>query len=116
MSFEGAERRETPLGERPPDNQRAVFLDELGREIARVWPELRAERVRSADGLPTRLVVTRRDSVAREEVGCDFDAETGWWFIWLWGEEEPQRIGHVRAIPLVARSVASVMGLRTLAV
>jgi hypothetical protein len=92
MSFEGPQHRETRPDQPTPDNQRAVLLDELSCEITRVWPDLRVERV----SLPTRLVVTKHESDAREEVGCDFDAGTGWWFVWLWADKQSQRIGHVR--------------------
>ncbi|KAB2351473.1 hypothetical protein [Actinomadura rudentiformis] len=112
MSFDGPKHRGTRPDQSTPDSQRAVLLDELGRELVCACQELRVERV----GLPTRLVVTKHGSEACEEVGCDFDAETGWWFVWLWGEQQPQRIGHVRDVQQVARSVASVMGIRPLKV
>ncbi|MFI0444960.1 hypothetical protein [Actinomadura sp. 6N118] len=116
MTFDGLKHRETRPNEQTPDSRRVVFLDELGGEIARVWPALRAERLSPADGLPTRLMVTRYESDAREEIGCDFDAVTGWWFVWRWDRQRPQRIGHVRAVQQVAHSVASVMGMRALTV
>lgn len=94
------------------DSQRVVFLEALGLAVRRGWPDLHAELLPAESGRQERLAVVRLGT--REEIGCDFDARTGWHYVWLW--PHPRRIAPTTAVAAAARTVASALGCRTLTV
>lgn len=68
--------------------QRNIFLDQLGDKLVRQY-QLTANLVPATDRFPAALCVINeeRPNDLVEFIGCSFDREAGWRFVWQGREE-----------------------------
>ncbi|MFC4910415.1 hypothetical protein [Actinomadura gamaensis] len=102
MSFDG-DRKAGGAVDRPlPSSQRRTFLEVLHQVVGETQPGVRSGLV-ARQGCPVLFVFNSANVALFADVGCDFDAATGWSFTWA---ENGCSIGPVEDASRVAASIA----------